>query len=104
MQIGSPADLSLNADVTVAARDRAGLERLLRYCARPIFATNPPGADLNARSAAPWGGGQGQPVVTSGCSGSRKISGWFTGDLNPNLTGKLSSISRPWSFWISSLC
>jgi hypothetical protein len=30
---------SLNADVTVAAWDRAGLERLLRYCARPIFAS-----------------------------------------------------------------
>ena len=30
---------SLNANVTVAARDRAGLERLLRYCARPIFAS-----------------------------------------------------------------
>ena len=30
---------SLNADVTVAAQDRAGLERLLRYCARPIFAS-----------------------------------------------------------------
>jgi hypothetical protein len=28
---------SLNADVTVAARDCAGLERLHRYCARPIF-------------------------------------------------------------------
>ena len=39
VQIGYPADLSLNADVTVAARDRAGLERLLRYCARPIFAS-----------------------------------------------------------------
>lgn len=29
---------SLNADVWVASWDRAGLERLLRYCARPIFA------------------------------------------------------------------
>ncbi|MGH8474533.1 MAG: transposase [Methylococcales bacterium] len=39
MQIGDPVDLSLNADVRVAARDRAGLERLLRYCARPVFAS-----------------------------------------------------------------
>jgi hypothetical protein len=30
---------SLNADVTVAALDCAGLERLLRNCARPIFAS-----------------------------------------------------------------
>jgi len=30
---------SLNADVTVPASDRAGLERLFRYCARPIFAS-----------------------------------------------------------------
>jgi len=30
---------SLNADVTVATWDRASLERLLRYCARPIFAS-----------------------------------------------------------------
>ena len=39
VQIGYPADLSLSADVTTAAWDRAGLERLLRYCARPIFAS-----------------------------------------------------------------
>jgi hypothetical protein len=30
---------SLNADVTVPAWDRSGLERLFRYCARPIFAS-----------------------------------------------------------------
>jgi hypothetical protein len=30
---------SLNADVTVPASDRSGLERLFRYCARPIFAS-----------------------------------------------------------------
>jgi len=29
---------SLDAAVRVAAHDRAGLERLLRYCARPLFA------------------------------------------------------------------
>ncbi|MGH8548572.1 MAG: hypothetical protein ACRERU_08240 [Methylococcales bacterium] len=37
VQIGYPADLSPNADVApVAALDRAGLERLLRYCARAL--------------------------------------------------------------------
>ena len=30
---------SLHADVTVSAWDRTGLERLLRYCALPIFAS-----------------------------------------------------------------
>jgi hypothetical protein len=29
---------SANAEVWVPSRDRAGLERLIRYCARPIFA------------------------------------------------------------------
>ncbi len=36
---GHEGGFSLNAEVMVAARDRAGLERLLRYCARPIFAS-----------------------------------------------------------------
>ena len=36
---GHEGGFSLNADVTVAAWDRTGLERLLRYCARPIFAS-----------------------------------------------------------------
>ena len=38
-QWGHEGGFSLNADVTVAAWDRAGLECLLRYCARPIFAS-----------------------------------------------------------------
>ena len=38
-QWGHEGGFSLNTDVTVAARDRAGLERLFRYCARPIFAS-----------------------------------------------------------------
>ncbi len=29
---------SLNAKVRIEATDRQGLERLFRYCARPIFA------------------------------------------------------------------
>ncbi|GAB4351696.1 MAG: hypothetical protein Kow0060_01100 [Methylohalobius crimeensis] len=36
---GHEGGFSLNADVTVAAWDRAGLERLFGYCARPIFAS-----------------------------------------------------------------
>ena len=36
---GHEGGFSLNADVTIAAWDRAGLERLFRYCARPIFAS-----------------------------------------------------------------
>ena len=36
---GHEGGFSLNADVTVAAWDRSGLERLFRYCARPIFAS-----------------------------------------------------------------
>ena len=30
---------SVDASVRVAPKDRAGLERLLRYCARPVFAS-----------------------------------------------------------------
>jgi hypothetical protein len=37
--VGHEGGFSLNAEVIVAARDRAGLERLLRYCERPIFAS-----------------------------------------------------------------
>ncbi|MEE9395870.1 MAG: transposase [Methylococcales bacterium] len=36
---GHAGGFSLNADVTVPAWDRAGLERLFRYCARLIFAS-----------------------------------------------------------------
>jgi hypothetical protein len=45
---------SVDASVCIGSDDRVGLERLLRYCARPPFAmerlhsTNPPGADLHA--------------------------------------------------------
>lgn len=70
---------SLNADVTVAAWDRAGLERLFRYCARPIFASE----RLQGRS--------------------RRTGGWFTGSLNPGPMGKPFFISHLWSSWISSL-
>jgi hypothetical protein len=35
---------SLDAAVRVGAHDRAGLERLLRYCARPTFALERLGA------------------------------------------------------------
>lgn len=79
-QWGHEGGFSPNAEVIVAARDRAGLERLFRYCARPIFA----GERLQGRS--------------------RKISGWFTVSRNPGPMGKLFFILPPWSFWISSLC
>jgi hypothetical protein len=38
VQTGFPAGLSLAASVRIEAHDRQGLERLLRYCARPPFA------------------------------------------------------------------
>lgn len=41
---------SLHAAVHIAAGDRAGLERLLRYCARPAFASERR-ADCTADSA-----------------------------------------------------
>jgi hypothetical protein len=42
---------SRDASVRIAGHDRAGLERLLRYCARPPFAlpaADGPGGDLGA--------------------------------------------------------
>lgn len=66
---GHRGGFSLNAEVWVPSWDRAGLERLLRYCARPVFAserlawiepdqrlvyhlpTISPGAKLDARRA-----------------------------------------------------
>lgn len=36
---GHGGGFSLHAEVRVAARDKSGRERLLRYCARPIFAS-----------------------------------------------------------------
>jgi hypothetical protein len=41
---------SVDASVRIAADDRRGLERLLRYCARPVFAQE--------RPAWAWGGGR----------------------------------------------
>jgi len=38
-QLKHEGGFSFNADATVAAWDRAGFERLFRYCARPIFAS-----------------------------------------------------------------
>ena len=46
---------SIDASVHVAARDRAGLERLLRYCARPPFALE--------RLVAAWDGGSGERII-----------------------------------------
>ena len=36
---GHGGGFSLHAAVRIEAEDRAGLERLLRYCARPAFAS-----------------------------------------------------------------
>jgi hypothetical protein len=36
--MGHGGGFSLNAAVRIEATDRKGLERLLRYCARPLFA------------------------------------------------------------------
>ncbi len=36
---GHNSGFSLDASVRIEAKDRAGLERLLRYCARPVFAS-----------------------------------------------------------------
>ena len=36
---GHNSGFSLDASVRIEANDRAGLERLLRYCARPVFAS-----------------------------------------------------------------
>ncbi len=36
---GHNAGFSVDASVRIEAKDRAGLERLLRYCARPVFAS-----------------------------------------------------------------
>ena len=38
VQIGFPADLSIDASILIADSDRKGLETLLRYCDRPPFA------------------------------------------------------------------
>ncbi len=36
---GRNSGFSLDASVRIETKDRAGLERLLRYCARPVFAS-----------------------------------------------------------------
>ncbi len=36
---GHNSGFSLDASVQIDAKDSAGLERLLRYCARPVFAS-----------------------------------------------------------------
>jgi hypothetical protein len=37
LDLGTGTGFSLDASVRIEANDRAGLERLLRYCARPPF-------------------------------------------------------------------
>jgi len=38
LQWSHAGGFSVDASVSIGARDRRGLERLLRYCARPVFA------------------------------------------------------------------
>ncbi len=44
--MGHGGGFSLNAAVRIEATDRKGLERLLRYCARPLFAGDHEGTGL----------------------------------------------------------
>ncbi len=59
---------SLDASVRVAAQDRAGLERLLRSCARPPFALERPSRSP-ARTAAPTGASSPSSPVSLPSSG-----------------------------------
>lgn len=76
---GHEGGFSLNADVTVAAWDRAGLERLFRYCARPIFASE----------RLQW---------------LEKDQRLVYRLPKPRPDGQTVLSLTPWSFWISSLC
>ena len=63
LEWGHEGGFSLNADVTAAAWDSAGLERLFRCCARPIFASDrlqwlEQDQRLVYRLPKPWPGGQ----------------------------------------------
>ena len=63
-----PGGFSVEAGVRIAAPDRAGLERLLRYCARPPFAMDrlkQRGADLVYRC----GKGHAEPLQSDKYSG-----------------------------------
>ena len=59
---------SVNAGVCIQAQDRAGLERLLRYCARPPFALErlrQRGAELVYHCPKPQSGGKQADLVLS---------------------------------------
>ena len=63
---------SVNAGVRIEAQDRAGLERLLRYCARPPFALDrlrQRGADLVYHCPKPQSGGKQADLVPISCPG-----------------------------------
>ncbi len=60
---------SVHADVCVSAHDKAGRERLLRYCARPIFASErlswiKPGEKLHYRLTKPGPKGETELILT----------------------------------------
>jgi len=66
---------SVDAGVRIEAPDRAGLERLLRYCARPPFAMDrlkQRGADLVYR----FGKGHSEPLQSDKYSGELVLTPW----------------------------
>lgn len=65
---------SLDASVRIEGHDRAGLERLLRYCARPP-----------ARPS-PWSGSSSSPRTR-----------WSIASPSPSPMGARSCASRPWN-------
>jgi len=70
---GDGGGFSVDAGVRIEAADRAGLERLLRYCARPPFAMDrlkQRGADLVCR----WGKGHEEPLQSDKYSGELVVT------------------------------
>ena len=63
---------SVNGGICIEAKDRAGLERLLRYCARPPFALErlrQRGAELVYHCSKPQSGGKQADLVPNSDSG-----------------------------------
>ena len=90
---GHGGDLSLDAAVRIGARDRKGLERLLRYCARPIFASE----------------SQGQGVALPGVPRMQRLawaSEWVVYALpNPGPLGQTALYLAPLEFldWLAAV-
>ena len=84
---------SVDASVCIAGPDRVGLERLLRYCARPRFAVR-----FTGYSRQSVGNYQGQLLADCGQSGDswhdRPVSGGVTGDPPPTARSRLGRTIR----------